>query len=973
MTSMQVDEPGAGQKRGRSEPGEGPVKQARRAAPGPASRIFFEDPTARQNVDWSRFTTECTETRPGYCDAVFRPALSTINDTNIPKTLLQLTDLYNIERSLGGGKSGALVFAVTPKRAPPRACGPTPGEAARARQAYEEAPGDTSPDEFEAALLKASQAGACPDRAQCSGRLTRESGGLYDLGGETVTPEFSCNPTKILKIYLDAYDVFGEPRNERPFREVYSQCMMNGLGGFNCTAAFGKAPWPTSTAIVPPSDIPDPHAPTVLYMVTALSPGVALMDLDIGKLSPAQLYGLMAQMYVVWQEMQLRLGADHFSHWDFHPDNIFVDFSTSPRAPVTFPGLGLVEYPTVTLIDFDLVTCDAFPTMLPEHRAKKGSILGITERAMQWVFKWLSPGAAAQLLGVVIAERVLGHRILSKLPVVNIFVPELNPDTYHLLVYFVVFFGYAQRVQYPEGWLDFFIGAAVGQLPAVGSYLFVRLAAHTLLGHAFDSYSLLQAIYTGMLMPWHTVAQQAAQNLASGVTLGLASSLPSMWDLFVASGSQALSRLVCSGGNARLPLQAVTSELMGGFLETLGGAREVALARISDSLTEVLSTQLDSLGPYLKTQIVASLNAWISIPAPTRPMNLSSVPGVEEFRQRVGHYPSVDNLNLNVNLDFPGLGPYVISSFQLGDASGPRIYAELDTRQPLGAVVYTAALAPVVHLGMRGFSVMISLEDIMKLVAQVRGNFITKGLAAATTFWNRMRGFGDNASPTRPTSQPTSLADQLAGQGRWWRIRCEGVDYRPTEGDLVVRASVEAVGVASFEQGSREEDDRLLSALTWLLNYLFFVINKKEVVAGFHVINMEHQRTGSVLNLTATLQQYGTPNPCAKALGGLFGILHFKDVLDCTSWLQTLLQSLAEAGPASSQPTSSEPNILREELSALYRFVSQEARLSINAGLFTLGRAKMVVPVVTLPLVTSEPVVEWLTAISECYSSSTRK
>ena len=60
--------------------------------------------------------------------------------------------------------------------------------------------------------------------------------------------------------------------------------------------------------------------------------GEALMDLDLGKLDTASLYGMGLEILSAWQVISKRLG--NFTHWDFHPDNIFIDIKTPARGEI---------------------------------------------------------------------------------------------------------------------------------------------------------------------------------------------------------------------------------------------------------------------------------------------------------------------------------------------------------------------------------------------------------------------------------------------------------------------------------------------------------------------------------------------------------------------------------------------------------------------------------------------------------------
>ena len=260
-----------------------------------------------------------------------------------------------------------------------------------------------------------------------------------------------------LKLYSDAVDSDGTVLNERPYREIYTYCMLNGRPGFACTACFGASLWPhdwertpkrptevTRTSWGPGTDsgwvfdarmLPEKRPKKVLWILMERAPGVTLMDLPINELmesDPWSLFGSALEIVSVWQTMGDRLGKN-FTHWDFHPENIFIDSSQSRRDSfsMNIGGIeGTLSFPKVTVIDFDLVTSDIFPTLLPEHENKIGSPLGITERAIQWVMKWAPAGLMIHWFSFLVLMRKV-----VRLP--------LNEDMWHILTYVWILGSYA--------------------------------------------------------------------------------------------------------------------------------------------------------------------------------------------------------------------------------------------------------------------------------------------------------------------------------------------------------------------------------------------------------------------------------------------------------------------------------------------------------------------------------------------------
>jgi len=296
-----------------------------------------------------------------------------------------------------------------------------------------------------------------PQKFEIIGKIGGGKSGAYILIVKDKQQEGETSPL-FLKLYADAVDQDGSVLNERPYREIYTYCMLNGRPGFACTACFGASPWPGKWEKTPKTPkearasswepgseegwvfdarfLPERRPEKVLWILMQRAPGVTLMDLPIDKLSesdPWSLFGAALEIVAVWQTMQDRMGKKDFTHWDYHPENIFIDQSESRRDSfeMDIGGIeGMLSFPKVTVIDFDLVTSDIFPTLLPEHENKKNSPLGITERAIQWVMKWAPPNLMMQWFAFLISMRKVVHL-------------SLNEDMWHILTYIWILSSYA--------------------------------------------------------------------------------------------------------------------------------------------------------------------------------------------------------------------------------------------------------------------------------------------------------------------------------------------------------------------------------------------------------------------------------------------------------------------------------------------------------------------------------------------------
>jgi hypothetical protein len=441
----------------------------------------------------------CKRYEETYCNATFYLENGQIDVDSLPafpeNTLL--SEYFGVDQTVGGGKSGAYIFRV------------------------------------------------CSGKCSCSNCNTR-----------------LCNPSKsnpsqlqrklMLKVYPFAFDRNKRVSDVGPFTEVYTQCMMSGFQGFTCMVCYGVAAWSSVSNLFTNTLDNDTHCvgdmvgvlPTprfVLYQVTTIAPGKPLLASSMLR-HPTKLLGCMLQIMAVWQTARNRMGKEIFTHWDFHPDNIFVDWECNVRPPQHIPTLNTlmrrsqalftkvanymqmakrpweateatafeafmkttldtitrvvtervtgvnipvhgiseavdkhtkpmlgtalntirnkvtqskdlgpelqgyvtsiidqisewvaldsfvrIEYPKVTIIDFDLVTSARFPERRPKHEAKLRSLVPVTERAVAFLLCWL-PAA----------------KVMHWLTMLTVGVKEakVSLDYAHMLSYAYVFFVY---------------------------------------------------------------------------------------------------------------------------------------------------------------------------------------------------------------------------------------------------------------------------------------------------------------------------------------------------------------------------------------------------------------------------------------------------------------------------------------------------------------------------------------------------
>lgn len=150
----------------------------------------------------------------------------------------------------------------------------------------------------------------------------------------------------VLKIFTDAYNEHGEQDSERPHREISTICRLSGKPGYTKLVSSGKVD-ATELREALKSSLgrnPDdegrtkiqkqisklPENKLVAWMITSKANGTELLKLDLVKHDKFLLGGLM-QIIACYTTAVNTIG-DGFGHYDFHPDNIFVDVSNAKRA-----------------------------------------------------------------------------------------------------------------------------------------------------------------------------------------------------------------------------------------------------------------------------------------------------------------------------------------------------------------------------------------------------------------------------------------------------------------------------------------------------------------------------------------------------------------------------------------------------------------------------------------------------------------
>lgn len=104
-----------------------------------------------------------------------------------------------------------------------------------------------------------------------------------------------------------------------------------------------------------------------------------------------------------------------------------------------------MKSPKVTLIDFDLVVCDAIPEYNTAHHMKLASLSPITERAMAWLMKWVPPSTFTRILAFL--KSFFSISIISE--TFGMTNKNRRSDYTHILMYLIVgaAYKYAKTMQ----------------------------------------------------------------------------------------------------------------------------------------------------------------------------------------------------------------------------------------------------------------------------------------------------------------------------------------------------------------------------------------------------------------------------------------------------------------------------------------------------------------------------------------------
>ena len=534
----------------------------------------------------------------------------------------------------------------------------------------------------------------------------------------------------VLKIWGNAFSSL-EPNtlgDERPFRELYTQCALNGEPGFNCLGCFGVAPWPNmwigrygfdSNGVFGPKEagkvlnaekFPDFHPQRVLFMLTNVAPGAPLMNLPINQYKQSFLRGMALQIVATWQRAQAKLGQD-WSHSDFHPDNLFIDPSNPSESPLTLPqGLSL-EFPTVTIIDFDIATSDRFPKPI----AGTVSSLGIRERTIQWLMRWFPLESVIHLLAL--------YSVLGRLRMIN-------RDFWHLLSYALVAEAYRDGVAArTAGELHAFILEKTQQLIDVSQQL-VADAGSLILGQ----------LLTNPLDPEHSVLPSGAiysEIAGEGIALVIEFLVALGWIRKdqIRIGRGKASKLVSLRSRATNTFSELPA--VGFFLRSWKDIQK----QLTKQTNITSSPSLSILGPSVfasSYRIIpqALLSQW----------NKEFAKAVESYHSKTGHFPAFDDFGLQVRNSTDLESQDERRAALVGTLSLPGtgiVRAILPTLETLNLTLTFHQLFPKLLLK-SSLTILVSWLELKSFIAGL-------ALEAGRSWFDPIVQFFTGLSPNRPT------------------------------------------------------------------------------------------------------------------------------------------------------------------------------------------------------------------------------
>lgn len=181
----------------------------------------------------------------------------------------------------------------------------------------------------------------------------------------------------VLKTYRVSDDTGSANEDSRPFRDIYTSCVMSGTVGFPLMYTMGCT-----------------HIDNVrhIFMITERAHGKPLVDINPLTLSLQQMKAILLVLLHIMSVAKQKLGKS-FMHNDLHPGNILIDINQKfPLSTLNINGVEIEggDWPLVTLIDFDMTVTSKFDNNIRHNLPRMSNVL------FQW-FQHIRPESAISI------------------------------------------------------------------------------------------------------------------------------------------------------------------------------------------------------------------------------------------------------------------------------------------------------------------------------------------------------------------------------------------------------------------------------------------------------------------------------------------------------------------------------------------------------------------------------------------------
>ena len=221
----------------------------------------------------------------------------------------------------------------------------------------------------------------------------------------------------ILRYYPNSVCVYnGSILDSRPFRHAMTMCSLHGANGFPTFATatvtvHAKKKKETISWVGYGYDgnqksLQNSWHPTLettygMFIVTPKPVGIRLTNLDLASLDPKRVVGIAIGLLARLREAKKRLGAN-FQHFDFHPDNIYVNLDKCSIIVIANqPHKTYENCPSVSIENFYMTQTaylEEVFQMDEEQKAKLNQGLYVSGRTINFCLKLVQPSVLASFM-----------------------------------------------------------------------------------------------------------------------------------------------------------------------------------------------------------------------------------------------------------------------------------------------------------------------------------------------------------------------------------------------------------------------------------------------------------------------------------------------------------------------------------------------------------------------------------------------